>query len=75
MINSCGTCAHARLFPDDMTKRICRGGPPQLVVMPTPRGPAIQTMFPVVNATDEYCGSFKSVVQLVKENTDATSQH
>lgn len=66
MISSCGNCAYARLLPGDMTKRACRGGPPQLVVMPTPRGPALQTMFPVVGATDEACGAFKPVVTLSK---------
>lgn len=58
-MNTCGMCTHGALWPQDVTKRVCRGGPPQIVVVPTPKGPAVQNMFPLVNASDISCGAFE----------------
>jgi hypothetical protein len=66
-MNTCMMCANAGLFSQDVTKRICRGGPPQIVVAPTPQGVQLQNMFPLVNANDQACGAFelKGVIQML----------
>ena len=62
MIHNCGQCTYASMLPKDFLKRGCRGAPPQIVVLPTPQGPQMQMMYPIVLATDEACGAFKQKV-------------
>lgn len=57
-MNKCGDCEHARSFPQDISKRICKGAPPQAVVT----GQQIQMMWPIVGAADEGCGMFKDKI-------------
>lgn len=59
---SCGTCGNCFSLedgsPDMKNVGECRGAPPQIVVLPDPKGISIQTLFPRV----EYgwdCGSWK----------------
>ena len=59
MSNKCGTCEHGHIFKDDITKRICRGAPPQIVVLPTPRGITTQNMWPLVGVGDGACSLHK----------------
>ncbi len=59
--NKCGTCYHGKLVPQDMTKRICKGGPPKFVpqrILPTGQIVGING-YPHVNATDDSCGAYK----------------
>lgn len=65
MIDKCGTCAHARVMAGDLTQRVCRGGVPQVVTVPLPTGQIqVQHRFPIVLATDEACGQYKSKITL-----------
>lgn len=55
----CGNCVHSRIVKQDLTQRICRGAPPQIVIMPVPGGVQQQHHWPVVDAGDEGCGLYK----------------
>ena len=33
---TCGTCAFGIIHAQDLTKRLCHGNPPQILVLPTP---------------------------------------
>ena len=59
MKKTCGTCAHGAIIPNDLTKRVCHGAPPQIVVLPGARGPSLATMWPNVAVTEEACGLHK----------------
>jgi hypothetical protein len=72
-MNTCGNCANGAFIMQDVTKRTCRGGPPQLVVVPSPKGPAIQTMFPNVEASQPACGAWKDKLQLVDNPAPITA--
>lgn len=62
---NCGNCKHGRVVNGDLTKRVCRGAPPQPVLMPAGMGKVqIQFHWPLVDATDEGCGLYKSKVVL-----------
>lgn len=59
-MDKCGDCIHARVVPDNLQHRICRGAPPQVIATPLQNGSMqIRHMFPTVLATDETCGQFK----------------
>lgn len=59
-MTTCGTCQHGKLVVQDMTKRDCKGAPPQLVVLPAKGGVSVQIMYPRINASDEACGAYKA---------------
>ncbi len=56
---SCNTCEHSRIVKQDITKRICKGMPPQVVPVPTHGGIQLQFHWPMVEANDEGCGLHK----------------
>ena len=58
-MDKCGACAHAKPIPGNLMQRVCRGGPPQIIVLPGPQGIVMQTAFPNVGVGDEACGAFK----------------
>lgn len=64
LIEQCGNCRHAALVKEDLTIRSCRGAPPQLVVLPTPKGLNVQPMWPAVKATEQICGAYKPKITL-----------
>jgi len=72
MSETCKDCRWAVLENKaDLRSRTCRGGPPQIVMMPA-KGPmgqmgmAMQQMWPAVNLDHPICGAFqkKSVLQI-----------
>ena len=71
-MNTCMTCQFATVVPKDFSKRTCRGAPPQLVVVPTPQGPAIQTMFPNVEVNQPACGTYKLKLMTIDKKVDDT---
>ncbi len=62
IIKRCGNCIHARIVPENIQQRICRGMPPQVIALPHPQGIQIKHMFPVVMATDESCGQYERLI-------------
>jgi hypothetical protein len=52
-MNTCGQCKHARLVPGDLRQRLCMGGPPQGVAIPTQQGIQVQWLRPMVMADAE----------------------
>ena len=62
-MNKCIACVHAVAYPEDLTKRICRGGPPQIVpIQISPSQIQMRNMWPMVNATDDGCGVFNEKI-------------
>lgn len=59
LIQTCGNCKHAAVIKEDFTQRICRGAPPQVVVVQTPRGAGLQCHWPIVPVDGPTCGAFK----------------
>jgi hypothetical protein len=59
-MQTCGQCAHGKLLKDNLQQRVCKGAPPQLVLIPGPGG-SVQMIpaFPNVGVNDEACGAFK----------------
>ena len=59
--NKCIGCDYSMMVPDHTgeLRRFCHRYPPQMVVIPQPKGTMIQPCFPVVGANDS-CGEFKS---------------
>jgi hypothetical protein len=57
---TCGTCYHAWNPPGNknLMQRVCRGGSPTIVGVPTNQGFALQAMFPPVQISDLACGSY-----------------
>ncbi len=51
---------HGNIVKQDLTKRICRGAPPQVVVMPVQGGMQVQHHWPLVDSADEGCGLYKT---------------
>lgn len=64
MGKTCGNCKHWIARPRNpmdlgsLPEGECRGGPPQLVVLPTPRGMALQVLYPVTPAPFPGCSRF-----------------
>lgn len=50
---------HSRVVKEDLTQRICRGTPPQIVLMPVHGGLQQQHHWPLVSAADEGCSLYK----------------
>ncbi len=69
MIQKCSTCKHGRIIQQDLTKRVCRGAPPQAVVLPDRGSISIQYVWPVVEASDEGCGMYRPSLDTI--NTGA----
>lgn len=71
-MNKCIACAYAIAYPNDLTKRVCRGGPPQIVPIPvSPTEIQLRNMWPTVNATDDGCGVFKEKIIIDTTNGNA----
>ena len=70
-MKTCGECAHARLVPNDidLTHRTCRGGPPQIVVLPGTAANQLRLvpMYPNITVNDEACGAFKPKPALIQK--------
>ena len=59
-MKSCGTCVHGKFVKEDITKRICRGAPPQIIALPMGGGKArLEMHWPLVETNDEGCGMHK----------------
>jgi hypothetical protein len=70
-MSKCGECVFGATLPSYLTKRICRGIPPQIVALPVPQGVQLQNMYPLVNASDDGCGLHKQ--KPVVDNADQTA--
>jgi hypothetical protein len=57
---TCGECAHARIFGDELGKRLCARFPPAVFPLPAQGGVAAITMRPQVNTIDHACGEFRA---------------
>ena len=42
----------------------CKGGPPQVIVLPTPRGPQVSNIYPGVSVDEPACGAYKPKLML-----------
>ena len=61
-MKTCNDCDHARFVAGNLKARLCRGAPPQVVLIPAPppnREHQIQYLFPMVEPATEACGMFK----------------
>lgn len=58
-MTTCGQCAFGKPIPTDISKRVCHGSPPQVLLVPTSNGASIQVMRPNVSAQDMACGVFR----------------
>lgn len=62
-MKTCGQCEHGKAIPEDLTKRACKGAPPQIMLLPNRLGQVeIKQVFPTMNSTEEACGLFKQKV-------------
>ena len=43
----------------DITKRLCKGAPPQVILMPTTSGPQMRFHFPLVDSVMDGCALHK----------------
>ena len=61
-MKTCGQCHYGKLVPQDITRRVCWGAPPQVAV--TPKG--IMAVRPPVGANDEACALYvaRQVVEM-----------
>ena len=73
-MSTCGECEHGARIKEDLTMRVCHGGPPQLIAVPAPGGMSIVGMLPHVHATDRACALFKrfEFQTLKAANTEGT---
>lgn len=55
----CANCKWADPLKEDLTKRVCRGAPPQIVVLPMPGGLQIKHHWPMVESKGPICGMYK----------------
>lgn len=79
-MNRCGDCQHARSVPENLTQRICKGAPPQIVIVPAAPGRLdIKHMWPTILAGDEGCSLFDSKPSIIDVTTgkviDIEEQH
>jgi len=72
----CGTCAFGHVLAKDITKRLCHGNPPQILVVPSPQGIVFQNARPIVPATDPPCSHYepRSMAQLAQDSEVADRQ-
>lgn len=53
--------------------RTCRGAPPQIVLVPGPRGPEIKQIWPGVGIDHPICGAFAKKVSIIGlDNSEST---
>lgn len=52
---NCSNCKFSHMMPQDLNLRICKGAPPQAVLVPVPGGARMEHHFPLVNATNDAC--------------------
>lgn len=64
VLEQCGNCQWAGIMPEDVTQRICRGAPPQVVVLPNQKGLQLSYQWPVVKSNGPICSMFKLKLQL-----------
>jgi len=63
MIETCKSCVHAHMLPSgDLQHRVCRGAPPQVIGVATPKGIATQQVWPTVNLEHPICGAFRKKI-------------
>jgi len=63
-VKTCGNCANGHFVPQDVTKRTCRGAPPQVVPIPQRGAMQLIMMYPTVEAKDAGCGMHKTRLDL-----------
>lgn len=68
-MKNCGTCEYARMLPN-LSQRICRGAPPQIVAVPLPNGVQLKHMWPTVEAADEGCGAYRAKIVIDHVNNE-----
>lgn len=64
---ACQNCSHVLKYTpkgEIAGHLICKRNPPQMLVVMTPQGPAVQTTFPPVGA-DMWCDGFKTRLIMV----------
>lgn len=52
---NCGNCSFASTVPQDLKIRVCKGGPPQAVLMAN----GLQFVYPIVQPENAPCGFHK----------------
>lgn len=59
-MKTCGTCEHAKFAKElPLGTRLCKGGPPQALLLPTPAGGVdLKYVWPLVAVKDEACGAW-----------------
>ncbi len=63
-MKTCGNCIFGAVVSQDLTKRVCKGMPPQVVIMPTPQGAQMQFHFPVVESAQAGCALHKGKINI-----------
>lgn len=65
-IETCGNCKYSRIKDAaNLMLRVCKGGPPQVVIVPKGNQLVAEIMWPNVNAAEEGCGLWKPKLSVV----------
>lgn len=64
-MSKCIGCIYAVSYPEDISKRVCKGGPPQIVPIQVSASQIqMRNMWPMVNASDDGCGVYKAKIAI-----------
>ena len=70
LIPKCANCVFGHVFPQDMSKRLCKGTPPVPLLMPIQGGVQMQFHWPVLSAQENGCAlhKMKSTIDMPEGN-------
>ena len=59
-MTTCSQCRFGKIIPQDITRRQCWGGPPQVMIVPAGGGKVgVNSVRPIVGAGDDSCALFQ----------------
>jgi len=60
-IKRCGSCHFGKIIPQDITRRICYGAPPNAFPVSGPKGQmTVQMIRPVVTVSEDACALYQA---------------
>jgi hypothetical protein len=79
-VKRCGTCHFGKIMPQDFTRRICWGAPPQALNMPAMGQDGrvtVQFVRPIVGVGEDACGMYepKVIADVEREAAAMTQFH